>query len=194
MFDYYRFYDEGLTLHKRQSFAWRIIFSSCDHIRSILRIWSHLLKKSLMQNFIFCVSETFLEKTVEEDFEFTDSLLLTFHPKSLLIFALIHFQKAYQRFARSSPSKVFLGKCVLKICRKFTGEHPCWSLISIKLRRNFIEITLSRKFSCKFVVYFQNTFCWEHIWKDASDLRSFVSLALKWSYFMFNSSGVSESE
>ena len=56
MFDYYRFYDEGLTLHKRQSFAWRIIFSSCDHIRSILRIWSHLLKKSLMQNFIFlCV-------------------------------------------------------------------------------------------------------------------------------------------
>ena len=30
-------------------------FSECDQIRSLLRIWSHLLKKSLMENFIFCV-------------------------------------------------------------------------------------------------------------------------------------------
>ena len=29
------------------------IFSKCDQIRSFLRIWSHLLKKSLMENFIF---------------------------------------------------------------------------------------------------------------------------------------------
>ena len=28
---------------------------------------------------------------------------------------------------------VFLGKGVLKICSKFTGEHPCKSVISIKL-------------------------------------------------------------
>ena len=30
-------------------------FSKCDQIRMKLRIWSHLLKKSLMGNFIFCV-------------------------------------------------------------------------------------------------------------------------------------------
>ena len=30
------------------------IFSKCDQIRSLLRIWSHLLKKSLMENFVFC--------------------------------------------------------------------------------------------------------------------------------------------
>ena len=36
---------------------------------------------------------------------------------------------------RSSPSEVFLGKGVLKICSKFTGEHPCRSAISIKLKR-----------------------------------------------------------
>ena len=29
-------------------------FSKCDQIRSFLRIWSHLLKKSLMENFFFC--------------------------------------------------------------------------------------------------------------------------------------------
>ena len=29
-------------------------FSKCDQIRSFLQIWSHLLKKSLIENFIFC--------------------------------------------------------------------------------------------------------------------------------------------
>ena len=45
-------------------------------------------------------------------------------------------------FFRSSPLEVFLRKFVLKICSKFTGEHPCRSAISIKLLCNFIEITL----------------------------------------------------
>ena len=36
-------------------------FSKCDQIRSKLRVWSHLLKKSAMQNSIFCtVSNTVL--------------------------------------------------------------------------------------------------------------------------------------
>ena len=37
---------------------------------------------------------------------------------------------------------MFLGKGVLKICSKFTGEYPCQSAISIKLLCNFIEIAL----------------------------------------------------
>ena len=44
---------------------------------------------------------------------------------------------------RKSPSEAFLGKGVLKICSKFAGEHSCQS------------------------AYFQNTFSWEHLWKDA---------------------------
>ena len=35
---------------------------------------------------------------------------------------------------------VFLVKGVLKICSKFTGEHPCPSAISIKLQSNFIKL------------------------------------------------------
>ena len=35
-------------------FSIKDFFSKCDQIRSYLRIWSHLLKKSLMGNFIFC--------------------------------------------------------------------------------------------------------------------------------------------
>ena len=34
---------------------------------------------------------------------------------------------------RSSHPEVFLEKVVLKICSKFTGEHPRWSVTSIKL-------------------------------------------------------------
>ena len=47
----------------------------------------------------------------------------------------------HQAYSRNSHPEVFLEKSVLKICSKFTGEHPCRSLISIKLHCNFIEIT-----------------------------------------------------
>ena len=43
---------------------------------------------------------------------------------------------------RSSHPEVFLGKGVLKMCSKFTGDQPCRIVISIKLLCNFIEITL----------------------------------------------------
>ena len=33
-------------------------------------------------------------------------------------------------------------KGVRKICRKFTGEHPCRSAISIKLQSNVVKIAL----------------------------------------------------
>ena len=43
--------------------------------------------------------------------------------------------------SRNSFLKVILGKAVLKICSKFTEEHLCQSVISIKLLCNSIEIT-----------------------------------------------------
>ena len=36
-------------------FSIKDFFSKCDQTRSFLRIWSHLLKKSFVENFIFCV-------------------------------------------------------------------------------------------------------------------------------------------
>ena len=52
-----------------------------------------------------------------------------------------------KKSTRNSRSEVFLRKGVLKICSRFTGEHPRRSVISIKLLClnllcNFIEITL----------------------------------------------------
>ena len=51
----------------------------------------------------------------------------------------------FQSWLRNSPPEVFLGKCVLKMCSKFTGEHPRRSVISVKLQSNFIEITLQHE-------------------------------------------------
>ena len=39
---------------QKMTFSSKGFLSKCDQIRSFLRIWSHFLKKSLMENFIFC--------------------------------------------------------------------------------------------------------------------------------------------
>ena len=44
--------DENSTTQKMK-FSIKDFFSKCDQILSFLRIWSHLLKKSLMENLIF---------------------------------------------------------------------------------------------------------------------------------------------
>ena len=38
---------------QKVKFTIKDFFSKCDQIRKKLRIWSHLLKKSLMENFVF---------------------------------------------------------------------------------------------------------------------------------------------
>ena len=53
---------------QKMKFSIKGFFSKCDQIRSFLRIWSHLLKKFLMENFIFCAlqSRTNLYETAKK--------------------------------------------------------------------------------------------------------------------------------
>ena len=44
----------GSITAQKIKFSIKDFFSKCDQIRRFLQIWSHLLKKSLMENFIFC--------------------------------------------------------------------------------------------------------------------------------------------
>ena len=39
---------------QKMTFSIKDFFSQCDQICKKLRIWSHLLKESLMESFIFC--------------------------------------------------------------------------------------------------------------------------------------------
>ena len=43
-------------------FSIKDFFSKCDQICSLLQIWLHLMKKSLMENFIFCAVSAKLQK------------------------------------------------------------------------------------------------------------------------------------
>ena len=61
------------------------------------------------------------------------------------------------------------GKSVLNICSKFTGEHPCQNVISVKLQScNFIEIIL--EYGCSPVIFFLSEFYFTNI-RESQDCR-----------------------
>ena len=49
-------------LSKKMKFLIKDFFSNCNQICSFLRIWSQLLKKSLIENFIFCAVNDLTQK------------------------------------------------------------------------------------------------------------------------------------
>ena len=51
------------SMHKKLKFSIKDFFSKCDQIHSFLRIWSHVLKKFLIQNFLcsaYCIYQVTL--------------------------------------------------------------------------------------------------------------------------------------
>ena len=58
---HHRCLTESYTAQKMK-FSIKDFFSKCDQIGRKLRIWSHLLKRSLMENFIFCAVPNYASK------------------------------------------------------------------------------------------------------------------------------------
>ena len=76
----------GTTHHtQKMKFSVKDLFSKCDQIRSFLRIWSHLPKKSWMENLIF------VQWKIRYWFIFTKILTRIFIENFFLTFALITF-------------------------------------------------------------------------------------------------------
>ena len=46
--------DAAIHTAQKMKFCMKDFFSKCGQIHRKLRLWSHLLKKFLMENFIFC--------------------------------------------------------------------------------------------------------------------------------------------
>ena len=66
----------GLITAQKIKLSITDFFSKCDQIRSLLQIWSHLLKKSVMENFIFCaVNEQTEEELTKMAFNFSIKLI-----------------------------------------------------------------------------------------------------------------------
>ena len=66
---------EHYTAQKIKSYI-KDFFSKCDQIRSFLRIWSGLLKKSLTENFIICAVICINTSVVKIKFNFSMILQL----------------------------------------------------------------------------------------------------------------------
>ena len=93
----------------------------------------------------FLVCNFFRKRTVSAEFLTNGpKFLKTFYTKKL--YEIIVFCEVIDCICRSSNTEVFLGKGVLKICSKFTGEHPCRSAISIKLQSNSGRLLLQFTF------------------------------------------------
>ena len=80
--------------------------------------------------------------------ELSYQLLFFFDRLNVILFkAVIACDQSKITSVRSNPTEEFFAKGVLKICSNFPGEHPCRSVISVKLFCNFIEITLRHECS-----------------------------------------------
>ena len=86
-------------------FSIKDFFSKCDEIRSFLRDWSHLLKKSL-KKIKFC-AVNLLEKRLKH-VEDGITLLLTFHRTGHIVFDVLN--KAHQHVQKSPLPKAVLPK------------------------------------------------------------------------------------
>ena len=123
------------TLHKKWSFLWRI---SSVKLRK-LRIWSHLLKKSLMENFIFCAVTPIFKNT-------SLWLLLTGKHLCWSLFLILSIAK----FLRAPILKNICERVLLKTCS--------WNWVKLKFIHNFTLKTgfffdIRKKWICLFLFH-----------------------------------------
>ena len=82
---------------QKMRFSIKDFFSKCDQVRSFLLIWPHLLKKSLMENFIFSAVLVY-HKTLT-----VYSILVVFISDVLPVFSKLEFQYNYFCLSHFAP-------------------------------------------------------------------------------------------
>ena len=92
-------------------FSIKDFFSKCDQIRNFLRIWSHLLKKSIISNFIFCAVDTTMSKLLECRVD-----------SSTLLILRTHWRVIFGKVIRCSTLRLWVGLTIsiLRLC-SFNG-------------------------------------------------------------------------
>ena len=86
--------------------------SKCDQTRKFLQIWSHLLKKSVTENFVFCAVSHYLD-----DLDFTEktAVLLEVFDSEIALFtsfsglASPQWQKFFIINLKNKPSKPLIN-------------------------------------------------------------------------------------
>ena len=109
-------------------------FGKCDQIRIYLQIWSHLLKKSLMEKFIFCaVYSTFDSHSEHNEASKREILmkivngweLLTFFGKSSILD--VWLSSDYTAETRTAQKMKFCIKSFFSKCGQIWSFSRIWS-------------------------------------------------------------------
>ena len=103
-----------LSIAQKMKFSIRGFFSKCDQICRNLRIWSCLLKKFIMENFIFCVGKPIFLPSPNLSAYINHPFLVLFY---------VFFQTTNFLFSRygCSSSEAVTKKCVLFCKKVITG-------------------------------------------------------------------------
>ena len=123
---------------QKMKFPTEDFFSKCDQIRRKLRIWSHLLKKSLMENF-FCAAISSTQNMVSLK-------LLTFYPKDTRVFCknlvVILSSRHHLRrlFCKENVLRNFSFNLVISLKKYFL--HSCKSF-----SKHLDQMSLNKKWS-----------------------------------------------
>ena len=119
----------GLTAQKMK-FSIKYFSSKCDQICRKLRIWSHLLEKSLMENFIFCAVSVLLEINVlsllanlthKNNFGFTEKMAWYY---------LTNLVQTLYRFLKRLDSKIIKNKSENNILFRCYFYFIKWNIYS----------------------------------------------------------------
>ena len=130
----------NLTLHitliyttQKLKFSFKDFLSKCDQIRRKLRIWSHLLRKSLMENFIFhavtfTVNSRYLEYSTSWTYRYLEEIPCSLGHLALFSVKIISLSWMSMRylqhlvFSNHLPDRVPWPSfsCYLKLFLKFT--------------------------------------------------------------------------
>ena len=99
------------------------------------------------------------------------------------VFWIIHWYHEHVFSAsRSSRSEVLLRKGVLKTCNKFTGEHPCRSVISIKLL--WVAAFVHRSSEYSFTSIYSCTFNYFNC--ATNRIKAILKCSTKWVFLKFS--------
>ena len=139
-------------------FSIKDFFRKCDQIRSFLLIWSHLLKKSLMENFIFCAVSEIISISFKELFSIR-----------ILVDQLIIFESFLSQTLKRSSLFIWL-------CLNGRTEKPG----ELRARGTFYSFTYSlfiRQLNKENIIIFSKT-------RPEQQFHTFLhgSIVISWSY------------
>ena len=130
-------------LQKRKRLVFRVLITSLDSftvcfVSTVLyRIW----QTSSICFSLFCVYLSIYYLSVYVSIYLSIYIFLYLSIYNLI--TLNKFLDTSDLVFRSSHPEVFLRKVGLKICNKFTEEHPCRSAISIKVAKKILCVSQS---------------------------------------------------